>query len=476
MRKWHKMHTLGDRRMSNEVDYLTAPATWRTITTTKKDGSTTDQWQATLRYTVTVIDKDGTERSVKRRKTKLFPASVDTDRKKSSALKAWRKQLAQEQAERMERERIAEEERLAAERAARDDLGLTVCELVDKYIEARKVSSYKGREAIAGSTVADYRATLRRLEPDFSTVPAKTMKAIAAQDWEDQQVREGIHPLVVGKCHRLLKAAYRWGMRKELVDSNPMELVDPPSRPKKKPESLDQRTMQRLTSILMESNPTPLVVAAMLALHCGLRQGECCGLTWGDVDLDARTLRVVRTVAVGEHEGMKSTTFIKEPKSAESHRTLFIDNELAVVLGKRRDAMLRQARKAEVLDSDFSFEGLYVIGNIAGDYIAPLRIGKSWREFAEEHGITSASGKRLTFHGLRHSYVTAGISAGADVKSVAANAGHSSTQMTVDVYAGALPQAQRIAAEQTAAYMRPPTGIKAQADVLTLDPTGTAGV
>ncbi len=35
----------------------------------------------------------------------------------------------------------------------------------------------------------------------------------------------------------------------------------------------------------------------ILAIHCGLREGELLGLKWDDVDLEAGTLRVRRTLS-----------------------------------------------------------------------------------------------------------------------------------------------------------------------------------
>ena len=55
----------------------------------------------------------------------------------------------------------------------------------------------------------------------------------------------------------------------------------------------------------------------MLAIHTGLRQGELLALKWEDLDLEARTLRVRRTLtyAGGKHS-------IAEPKTKKSRRTV----------------------------------------------------------------------------------------------------------------------------------------------------------
>lgn len=54
----------------------------------------------------------------------------------------------------------------------------------------------------------------------------------------------------------------------------------------------------------------------MLAVHCGLRQGELLGLRWKDVDLETATLQVRRVLTTAK-EGPKFTA----PKTARSRRT-----------------------------------------------------------------------------------------------------------------------------------------------------------
>ena len=49
----------------------------------------------------------------------------------------------------------------------------------------------------------------------------------------------------------------------------------------------------------------------------------------------------------------------------------------------------------------------------------------------------------MTMHGLRDSYATLAIAAGADVRSVAGVLGHSNPSVTLAVYADALPEAKR---------------------------------
>ena len=63
--------------------------------------------------------------------------------------------------------------------------------------------------------------------------------------------------------------------------------------------------------------------------------------------------------------------------------------------------------------------------------------------------VASAAGVRpIKFHGLRHTSATLSLQAGTPVHVVAARLGHSKVEMTLNVYAHALPNQQKAAAER----------------------------
>jgi integrase len=55
----------------------------------------------------------------------------------------------------------------------------------------------------------------------------------------------------------------------------------------------------------------------VLAIHCGLRQGELLGLRWEDVDLEEETLQVRRTLTL-----TKGGPSLVTPKTPRSRRTM----------------------------------------------------------------------------------------------------------------------------------------------------------
>ncbi len=80
-----------------------------------------------------------------------------------------------------------------------------------------------------------------------------------------------------------------------------------------------------------------------LSLMCGLRMGECLGLKWSDIDLDAGTLRVHRQLQrVRDGGGL----VFSEPKNA-SRRTVDLPQRVVEALKRHRKCQLEEKSSLE---------------------------------------------------------------------------------------------------------------------------------
>ena len=66
----------------------------------------------------------------------------------------------------------------------------------------------------------------------------------------------------------------------------------------------------------------------------------------------------------------------------------------------------------------------------------------------------NAADRRITFHGLRHSYAVAAIRAGDDIKTVQGNLGHATAAFTLDVYGHVTDQMKRESADRMERFIR----------------------
>lgn len=284
--------------------------------------------------------------------------------------------------------------------------------------------------AIERTTAAGYRSTAARIGRAMGGVPLQSLTPRAVREWEAALAASGLSPSTRGKCHRLLRQALAQAVADGLVDRNPTDGVRAPRRGNVSPgiNALDRGTRVRLVRELGGMEPTPVVAGATVALWTGVREGEACGLQWRDVDAEGGRLWVRRSV--GEAAG---GCYLKQPKA-----------------GRARDACL-PAPLARFLEGLRAYQGgpapsAYLLTGTA-DYLAPSRLGRGWAVLRDAMGLVGCEGRPATFHDLRHTWATAAVAAGVDIKTVASNLGHANAAMTLNVYASADPDAKRRAAE-----------------------------
>ena len=404
------------------------------------------KWQCVISYQ----EASGAQRQITHMTSiPCKPGKGDNSGKKAAmdAMRAWRSELVEQDVEGTQ---------------PRKPTTLTVFEYCTRYYDALAAS-----QAIEPSTAADYRKCLKKLG-ELGNVKLADLAPTMVQDWETELLQSGLSPTTVGKPHRVLKQAMRHAYEMGDIQRDPMRGVKPPKRPKTDPNALDASGCAKLTRLLSEMAPNPLRIAASLALYAGLRAGEVCALRWRNVDLEGgrfseegAALRVAE--AVGRGEG---GTYIKQPKTGGSMRTVPIPAPVARMLAQRRDAMV-----SECMEAGAGFDGnLYVCGSIDGSYYDPTALTKQWKSLADSYDLRGIKGKRVTFHDLRHTFATVAIAGGADVKSVSSIMGHANAAMTLNVYASADPAAKRATMDRVGEAL----GRKG-AEVIPFRPTGTDG-
>ena len=406
--------------MAESSDYFHAPASWRLMTTQLKDGSATEQWQATLRLKEQVGEKeDGTPVFRYRRKAHLFPPEVNTETKKKRALREWRKELAaKEEVARAKRDEERQAEEFASTPAAK---------LIADYAEDY-VKTLSKQNAIQRSTSSTYAVMINRLRRELP-IAIGDLTTDDIQKWLDDMADEGLAPRTRLKLWRFLNHVCKHAVNSEHITRNPCTAVLRPPQGDPEPNALTNESATRLVRTLEASEPSSVMVAAALALFAGLREGECCGLRWRDYDEKAQTISVRE--AIGRDGGKN---YSKAPKTARSRRKIKVSPPLARMLLRRRRYMTEELETTGSTLSDEEFGELYVIGYISGQFYSPSLISRGWKELAESWGLMGTRGKKVTLHDLRHSAATIAVSAGTPIGEVSKMLGHARTSTTVDYY------------------------------------------
>lgn len=331
-----------------------------------------------------------------------------------------------------------------------------VGEFVEQYIDTLELS-----QAVERSTLTPYRALLKHIKAGIGDMEFNQLDPDTAQAWVNGMAADGYAPSTVRKALNLLKAAYADGVERRVLPYNPVAPVRAPKLKKREPNALDPEQRGRLLAYLEVAGNTPTNIAIRMALLTGMREGELCGLRWRDVDLKGGALHIRNVIG---RDGGK--TYEKEPKTGGSRRDVPLSPELARMLRDRRGDMAEQCMEAGVPLTP----GHYVLGTIDGRYMAPHSLWREWKAIAKSLGLVGTEGRTPTFHDLRHTFATAAIASGADVKSVSSILGHANAAMTLNVYASADAEAKRRTMDEVSRVMEQ---APKPADILRLDRTGT---
>ena len=124
---------------------------------------------------------------------------------------------------------------------------------------------------------------------------------------------------VLGR-YRALRALFRWcKQRGHLEDGNPFDLIDAPTTTSKLPKAISWREMERLCASIQSDSwhaqRDRLIIQFLF--FTGVRVGELCRLTLADVDLERRTVRLVRSKTHSEG-------FVPFPKSLATELAYWI--------------------------------------------------------------------------------------------------------------------------------------------------------
>ncbi len=170
---------------------------------------------------------------------------------------------------------------------------------------------------------------------------------------------------------------------------------------------------------LHEIHNTPLTdkqrLFLYIMLYTGLRRGEALALTTDDIDLDKEILTVNKSLLF---KGNNSS--LKEPKSKASFRKIPIPHSLLPFL---KDYIKSSNNKK-----------IFTMKN--GEYMTHSSFVKFWNSIIRALKNNMGENVQIDFtpHTFRHTYATNLYYAGVDVKTAQYFLGHSSLEMTLNVY------------------------------------------
>ena len=261
------------------------------------------------------------------------------------------------------------------------------------------------------------RVPLSRLTPQHVE---KMLAAVAAK---------GASARSVDHCRAVLRNALQAAMKHSIVGRNVAALADAPSVPAREVQVLTVYAARRILEAVKDDRLKALFT---VSLALGLRQSEVLGLRWGDVNIDAGTVSIQRTL-----QRVNGVFAFYPPKSARSRRTIPIPGPVATAL---HEHMKRQLQERIVLGAASQAErwGGLVFTDEVGNPLTGHHVSERFCKLIRMAGLPL-----MRYHDLRHGAASIMAAQGVSARVAMEILGHAQISTTMNIYTHTLHQSCR---------------------------------
>lgn len=295
-------------------------------------------------------------------------------------------------------------DKISSALAISDNSYLTFSDLIDKYLTHQKKSVREGtykRDLCQCNIIKDIIG---------SDVLLSRLSARYVRECLDKTGKKNVTKNTYLKRY---KAVVRWGFQNDYVDDiSYLEKLTPyedrRQREKIEDKYLEKNEMQLLLSDMEKSTSPQWFYLTKFLILSGLRIGEAIVLE--KKDIDDEYIHITKTYSL-------TTETVGPPKTPESIRDIFIQDELAALLKEIRSYNRKNKISSKLL---FSEDGHYI------DY-------DNYRMYLRRHAKKSI-GRVITPHALRHTHASLLLANGMSIDSISRRLGHRDSTVTKDIY------------------------------------------
>lgn len=230
---------------------------------------------------------------------------------------------------------------------------------------------------------------------------------------------EGLSDQTIRGIHTTLHAALDKAVDEKLIFRNPADGCKLPPAKSREMNVLAPDEIQRL---LIQAKEDGCFELLLLELSTGLRRGEILALQWDDLNLKTGVLRVERQV-----HRVQGKLVISQLKTKASNRSVILPSPVLTVLKNYKSTINSRWIFPSPAKEDSPLD--------------PAAVRKRLQTVLER-----AECKHIRFHDLRHTFATASLEHGMDLKTLSTIIGHVSSTTTLNTYTHVTDEMQRTAA------------------------------
>ena len=287
---------------------------------------------------------------------------------------------------------------------------MTVKELYDMWLETYQ---HTVEESTLNKTMNFFRL---HILPEWGSTLVTDIKPLDLQRYINTLQGQILsYRKIAGYFRRLLNIA----VRMDMIPVDPFTKIEMPKerRNLNKPKQfMDVEEFKAFIDVL-DSQYSQINKQAYTLLRLGaftgMRTEELLALQWQHIDFDNGYINIVQALG----RGLNGSTYIKQPKSRTSTRTLKIDNKMLMIMSEWYNYTTYNRKKDYVFNSQ-------------GNTLQVMRPNKWLHDVSNKYNVAVG----LSMHKLRHTWATLAIDQGASVKQVQTYLGHADVSMTLNIY------------------------------------------
>lgn len=221
----------------------------------------------------------------------------------------------------------------------------------------------------------------------------------------------------------VINRIFKYAVLMDILNSNPFDkVIKPKSRQtQRKGNFLTKEELKEFLKLAQTTTLSYFFPLVHLMAYTGLRQGEALALKWSDIDFKNKKITVNKTAV-----WIKGKQTLQTPKTKNSKRVISIDpNTLSILKSWKKDQIKIYFKNGKHFDGDENF----IFTNQRSDWVQIHNFIPYFKRFITGHDL-----KLITPHGLRHTHASLLFSAGVEPKNISDRLGHSTVQITLDLY------------------------------------------
>lgn len=288
-------------------------------------------------------------------------------------------------------------------------------------------------EKLASLWLENYRTTVK--PSTFENVRSKVEKMT------DEHFKElKLKKITVAYCQRVvielsksyvlynhylsvINRIFKYAVLMDVISSNPFDkVIKPKSRQtQRKGNFLTKEELKEFLKLAQNTTLSYFFPLVHLMSYTGLRQGEALALKWSDIDFENKRITVDKTAV-----RIKERQTLQTPKTKNSKRIISIDSAtLSILKSWKKDQIKIYFKNGKHFEGDENF----IFTNQRGEWVHIHNFIRYFKRFIADHKL-----KTITPHGLRHTHASLLFSAGVEPKNISDRLGHSTVQITLDLY------------------------------------------